>query len=94
MVPAAHVPPGVGQLAHSWEPADCLARLQLRSSPADGEPLRVVALLPDDLRKDSSPGIDEPVADLKHCKAGLLGQRELLCITGVGIVPVVIQPSS
>ena len=59
MVPAPHVPPGVGHLGHlgaawSW----------LRSSPADGEPLWVVPLPPDDLWEDAAPCVDEPVANL------------------------------
>ena len=68
MVPAPHVPPGVGHLGHLGA-----ARPRLRAPPADGEPLRVVPLPPDDLGEDATACVDEPVANLRERGASEFG---------------------
>jgi len=95
VVPAAHVPPGVHHLL-SGRPAQVglRTRLDLGAPPTDGESLRVVSFLPNDLRQNSSSGVDEPVADLEDRQAGFLGQKKLLGVAGVGVVSVVVEPPS
>ena len=59
MVPAPHVPPRVGHLAHLGATGS-----RLRPPPTDGEPLWVVPLPSDDLGQDAAACVDEPVANL------------------------------
>ena len=98
MVPAPHVPPGVDHLdlatVGNVGVDHAMTTLDLGTPATDGEPLWIISLLADDLWQYSSPGIDEPVADLEDCQPRLLGQGQLLSVAGVGIVAVVIQPAS
>ena len=95
VVPTAHVPPGVDHLlcGHSTH-AGLGAGFYLWSPSADGKSLRIISFLAYNLRQNSSASIDEPVADLEDGQTCFLRQRKLLCVTGVGVVSVVVEPSS
>ena len=53
---------------------------------------RVVALLANDVGEEATARVYEPVADLVHGQAGLLGEEQLLILGGVGVVAVLVQP--
>jgi len=98
MVSTPHVPPGVDHLLVTSTvgniSVDCVTTLDLGASATDGEPLRIISLLADDLWQDPPPGVDEPVAHLEDGETSLLSQEGLLLVTGVGVVSVLVQPAS
>ena len=65
-----------------------------RTTPPDDEMLWLLSFLLNHCWQDPTPCVDEPVAQLHHGEAGTFCQCQLFGIVGVGVVPVVKQPTS